>query len=674
MSDGFWLPVNDAVTSVIWLLANWLLILASVKLSNRFFPSDQGAAKVLNVAIIACAILTAILQILGMAGMFIGGLMIGGVLIVSILTLSWTGKRDSSGCERPTGEMVSSFWLLLFALLCGHCLVNGLLKVPTDFDCLMYHLPLIDSWLQSASLYSPDCSHWSNPGGSELLAAWSCGPFSGDFLAPLNNLPVVIIWASATLQFCRMLGMTHHWPELATLSAMSVYATLHQTDDASNDLIVAALFMASNVYLLRFLEAPHLPSQVMLGICCGLLCGVKFFALGYAAVTCFTLVGALAVTVNWHTALRAAISTVTLILVFGGYWYIRNIVYTGLPLYPMGDTQSLAYPNLWETSLIGNSHPRLWSLFLQAVWMAGGPIHWLAALALPCTVLGVIWRTYFRSKDASAHRMISSCISVVLLMGAAAVLWVTPYLVEDQPGSLNHLRWAYTPARYGLCFLTMSVVCLFSVINDFVAKMASAGQSAAFFAISLILVYQWVLRIQSEPEEFAHLYSGLIGMDIGLVMFGVRWLTQITRRSRFLRDFPGVAIIGLLTVGIGVLSSKWHDEYDRHFDSFFKTTAFTTLKRSEFDDARILVLDYRPYAYFGSRRQHRVINPRLYVSDEWLISLSESTDLRFIAAFGLSGYTVDRYRGAYKFLKSRHRRFREFINSQQVVVVENRAD
>lgn len=84
-------------------------------------------------------------------------------------------------------------------LLLVHSVINGVLKFPTDFDSLWYHMPLIDSWLQTGSLYVPDCARWYFPGNSELLGVWATAGCSGDFLVPLSNVPVVILWGFATL-------------------------------------------------------------------------------------------------------------------------------------------------------------------------------------------------------------------------------------------------------------------------------------------------------------------------------------------------------------------------------------------------------------------------------------------------------------------------------------------
>ena len=43
---------------------------------------------------------------------------------------------------------------------------------------------------------------------------------------------------------------------------------------------------------------------------------------------------------------------------------------------------------------------------------------------------------------------------------------MTPFAVEDDPGTLNQLRWKYCPARYALCFLSLTIIGLAVVLND----------------------------------------------------------------------------------------------------------------------------------------------------------------------------------------------------------------
>ena len=175
MEDISWLAIKDGLTSIVWMIDNSLLVLASARAAERLLPDEQGAPRVLTVTVIACAILTAVLILLGTLYLLSGPMMLMSVGGVSLCILMLLKKQPLADSDQPKARGNTAFWLMLSGLLCGHCLVNGLLKLPTDFDCLMYHLPLVDSWLQAGSLYAPDCSHWSSPAGSELLALWCCG-------------------------------------------------------------------------------------------------------------------------------------------------------------------------------------------------------------------------------------------------------------------------------------------------------------------------------------------------------------------------------------------------------------------------------------------------------------------------------------------------------------------
>jgi hypothetical protein len=80
-------------------------------------------------------------------------------------------------------------WLLVLSFWAARVLLEGLPNFPRDFDSLMYHIPLIDHWLQAGSLYAPDCPLWYNASNNELLRLRIVAPFSGDFLVALNNVP-----------------------------------------------------------------------------------------------------------------------------------------------------------------------------------------------------------------------------------------------------------------------------------------------------------------------------------------------------------------------------------------------------------------------------------------------------------------------------------------------------
>lgn len=653
MNADLSLMVRDGLTGLAWIGVNILLGNGVWRLANQLAPNDTLAGRVLHASTLFCAIVTSVLVVLGTVGLFIGPAILSaaGTVSAAMYFISRRASPAGTPASVPAPSRGLLGWSVAFCLLAAHCVIHGLLTLPTDFDCLMYHLPLVDHWLQARSLYDPDFGQWSTPGGSELLAAWCCAPFSGDFLAPLNNLPVVVIWGAAGLEFCRLLNLGRGWAELATAASLTVYTLLHETDDASNDLLVVAGFMASAVYAIRCAVSQERKWLVMTGISLGLLYGVKYFAVGYAAVVWGTFVVAILLTCGWRKALLAGLAVGLISFLFGGYWYARNFVVTGLPLYPMGNSDELAYPDLRSTSLFGNRHPELWPLFFRAIWRLAGPIHWAAVAASPAVLLGLLAITFRESRRSRSPRAdLPWMMAGLLLAGSAAVLWITPFLVEDQPESLNHLRWAYTPLRYGLCFFSMAVLCGFAVVNALCRELPRFASWSVFAGLTAVELWQVVHRVIVNSREFSFVEPVLLGLDLAI---GGYVFHALFRRLPGLRWKTTFAFAGCLplAVGIGLLSDRWHAGYVRHFDRHLQTDAFSVLDADEFDGDRICVLFIRPYPFFGSRREHHVINPRRYVSAAWLEELAYTDRFQLVAAYANHGYAVYRFNGAAEYLE-----------------------
>ena len=161
-------------------------------------------------------------------------------------------------------------------------------------------------------------------------------------------------------------------------------------------------------------------------------------------------------------------------ILLGGYWYLRNVLASGSPFFPLGiavgtDVLSQEYPDVWKSSFVGNGRPEIWRLAAVALWKMTGPCHFVAVLALPATAVWAIvtgLRSSYRRGATGAG--LEKLALVALTVGAGCVLAVTPFALEDVPESLNQLKWAWTPARYGLSFLCFSVLTFSLVLQDFV--------------------------------------------------------------------------------------------------------------------------------------------------------------------------------------------------------------
>ena len=655
--------LHDAVRGPIWLGVNALLLWSAWRIADlRRQYSASMSHRIMEAGVLYTAAIVFCLTLLGCVGLFTGDGMlaaVGTLAGMALLVLWQKGQATAGGPVQTKNASAKSiriealFWGLLLALLCAHVVVDGLLKFPTDFDSLMYHMPIIDHWGQAGSLYAPDSCHWSTPGNSELLAAWAIVPFSGDFLVGLNNLPIAIIWAAAAVELGRQLGLRRMWPHLAAFAVICVHTIIHETDDASNDLMVIAFCTVAAVYTLRYVRGDRYRDLLLLGVSFGLLMGVKYFALGYATMAIGGLVVGAFLRRGLGHSLVSAVVCVVVGLPWGAYWYARNTILTGLPLYPMGmqsATKQMGYPGIWTTSFLGNGSPNLMDLGMLAVWRMCGPIQSVAVGAALTVVVLLLGKAIAKSWQAQRLLVSRDTLLAYWILASFAILMITPFAVEDQPGTLNHLKWAYTPVRYGLCFLSFATFGLIRLIFDLSQRLGTLARRMLFVAISGLAAWQFYLRITIQSEADLGLV-GLVGLSLFVITVAI-WITYTRmERTQALTAILGCLLLIVATVGIVQLSERWHSAVARHFGTYFSSQFFENVENSYPGGTVICVYDNRPYAFFGSSRQNRIFNPR-FADTEALEEFVKQNHIQYVVATTGKNGEVNRYRGILEALEN----------------------
>jgi hypothetical protein len=554
------------------------------------------------------------------------------------------------------------YWLMLWALLLGcwvgHIITAGLWQFPSDWDSLAYHIPLVDCWLQTRSLNTTGCSRWANPGNNELLALWAVAPFSGDFLVSLNNLPAAMLFACSTVTLATRLGLPRTLAHLAGFGVVCNSVVLKQLVDEMNDVAVVAWFFAALSYALRYAEKPTRASLVLGSISLGLLAGVKYYALGYAALAFITWVLLAASLYGRRAGVRVLVAGAMGMVVCGGYWYLRNWLMTGSPLYPREpfkhpDLLSHIYPEVGTTSFFGNRQPQLLWLYAKAVWSTMGPYQLAGLLLAPVSLLWLLdsagWLPGPTDRAGRARVALAG-----LLIGTALLLGVTPFAVEDSPGTLNQMRLHYSCVRYGLCFLSLTTLPMLIILRDLIFANDSTpngGMRArpspwllSLRAIIIGLLAGTTLFQLSRAANRVHIRwiaDIVIGLDILAIalVLGFLDLKHLTLR-------PGVALLVLMVPMSGwawacaVLSDHWHAWFIPHYR---EAAAFSGVEQTINRDSpkqRILVLRMCCYPFFGSRRQHRVYQPVYVYSSRWLMELLHEEDIHLVAAETEGGESV----------------------------------
>ena len=225
-----------------------------------------------------------------------------------------------------------------------HALLFIVLAPPLTFDALTYHLSKVAQWIHTGSIYLPDLPikrvFW--PSGMELLNAWWAVFPHHEILIETPGLFFHVLAIGAVWVVARNMGVSRHaagWA--AVLFAVTPAIVVHGAT-CLTDLPTAALFL----YLLALWTCPSSSDEsavrrLFITVAAGC------FALGIKPTIAFMVPG-LAVSAIpalgkrdlralkslthasrtvWAVALAAAF--------LGGYWYVRNAVRFGNPLYPV---------------------------------------------------------------------------------------------------------------------------------------------------------------------------------------------------------------------------------------------------------------------------------------------------------------------------------------------------
>jgi hypothetical protein len=266
---------DDLLWGLVWAAVTAMIVRLGWAAATRLFPGDGYIDLVQHTIVIVIAQITVATIIIGGLGYLSPGSLLEAGTIVAVVTRVAVGRlhlpttRTRDECDR--GWL--AIWLLVFAGCAGYTVIRGLLCFPADWDTLMYHLPLVDHWLQAGSLYAPDALRWSMPGNNEIVILWMVAPFSGDFLSVLGNIPAVILLACSARALGGLTGASVTWRNLGALAVVTNSVVSNQLVDAENDVAVAAMFLAGLTYGLRYASEGRLGDLLLGAVSLGLLGG-----------------------------------------------------------------------------------------------------------------------------------------------------------------------------------------------------------------------------------------------------------------------------------------------------------------------------------------------------------------------------------------------------------------
>lgn len=441
------------------------LLIASAYILVRRRTGSRPDEALLAACLLACLEAVAAVQVLGWTGFL-------SPSAVRLAAAAFLGLHLGLAARHSRTSLIGRIrpiprWLVPAFAVAGVTLFARLLLAalapPDGWDALGYHLPFAARWARQGGL---DLAGW--PGqhrwfawNGELLAAWLAlldgGRLVSAKLVQILGLPIM---AAAGSSLGRRLAGAR-WAAACGLAAAALPIGIIQSGMAYVDLLYAAFWtaaVAAAVAWARTAKAVHL---LAFGAAAGLALGTKstfFFLLPLLLPPAAALVR--------HPALRRTTARLLapaslLALVAGAGSYVRNLLLTGNPIYPIGLTlagrrifggivSAADFPAAYEGWYV--SSPWGWLLYpfketVRGVWgythLNGfGPL-FAAGWLLFALSLGAAWKR----RDAVTTAYISLFPAVLVLFFALQPVRIPRYIIFLAPLPIMALAAAIRRAR-----------------------------------------------------------------------------------------------------------------------------------------------------------------------------------------------------------------------------------
>lgn len=325
------------------LLALMLLLAAGLGLKvlrwlklDDLTPLEKGVfALPLGLGIIAYGVLT-----LGLVGLLRPWAILGWL----VLAAAWSRREwaDTASRTRKVCVALLAAWrplapgerslLVLSGILLIFSLAQALVP-PWEYDARMYHLSAPQLFLANGAV-SPSVDNWaaSYPLTVELLYAIGLA-FGSDVFAKLTHLSYAAVLVCATFEYAsRLVGVRQAWLALGVLLGTVLLPTWASW--AYNDMAWATYEILSVMAISRAIKGRCPRWCALAGMFAGLAAGSKYLALGSAAI--------LGIWFLWQArerlrpdALLGALSFLATTVAVAAPWYLRNLVWSGNPVYPL---------------------------------------------------------------------------------------------------------------------------------------------------------------------------------------------------------------------------------------------------------------------------------------------------------------------------------------------------
>ena len=315
-------------------------------LAARLLLGRQAAEDPLALSIAALLAMTAEATLISLALGAVGLLRIEiGLLVLAVVTvlLLRRGKAADQDVWAPARLAGARIWARLrehpaLALIATHAAASeglrGLIRPPLSWDSLMYHMPIVATWVQDARIapvfgMRPLNFYGYMPAGGSAWVWWWVAPSHSELWVNLAFFPQTALFALAVGAVARELGARRHWP-LASFLILLAPTVIRWSATQYVDILVGGGIAAATFFALRWMREPRWSDALLVGTGLGLASGAKVLGLAYALA-----LAPMAVVVargEWRRRIPQVVAALVVCTVLGGYFYFQNITLGAGPL------------------------------------------------------------------------------------------------------------------------------------------------------------------------------------------------------------------------------------------------------------------------------------------------------------------------------------------------------
>jgi hypothetical protein len=346
VDDLIWTTIRTGLSG---LAANLALLLGSFWIARHGMRQPRGSSAVLATAVIFWTACVLGLEILGAIGAISLGWMVawGGVILGVGGTVRWLrgaveGDVSARGiAEAPSWDALAGLALLLTASL-YNATRSLLLGVKVVSDGPIYHLYFAARWWKAGRLFLVAAPFGENaatyfPANGDLWFTWLMASWGGDRLAKVGQAPFLALAALAAFGCARALGAGRSASLVATWwFACSPPLLLFSFEPNVDTIFVAGYLMAAYFFLQSFRGEGEIAALVLGALSAGAALGTKAVGVVFIPpLIALVIVGILVQPVPARTKFVRSIVATLVPFCSGGFWFLRNTLLTGNPLYPL---------------------------------------------------------------------------------------------------------------------------------------------------------------------------------------------------------------------------------------------------------------------------------------------------------------------------------------------------